>query len=95
MSDNKLSPALIAKINDTAKTLCQKHEAWNVTTATEFFVTVLDEYLASTEQPDAADLAPVFKRYANLNDVGNRFAKQGWIIREKKADKKADIGGLV
>ena len=90
-----LTPELVAKINDTANTLAEQDGRWNTETAAEFFVAILDEYLAATETPDARDLKPVFLRYANLNAVSNRFAEAGWITRTEKGTKKASLGGLV
>jgi hypothetical protein len=90
-----LTPELVAKINDIAKNLAVADGRWNTETAAQFFVDVLDEYLAATDKPDAGDLKPVFLRYANLNAVSNRFAEAGWITRTEKGTKKASLGGLV
>jgi len=65
-----------ATINDTVRRLATKADAWNTDTATELFVTTIDEYYAQLEDPaafDAGDLRAFFARYVNLNAVYNRL----------------------
>lgn len=87
-----------AKINEKVKAICARDDAWATEQATELFLFMFSEYIATLDDLSEYDgdkhLEVYIRRFVNMNGVNNRL-KAAEQITDKPKTKTVTVEGLL